>query len=127
MVSNMVFNAIFAYFYGYVGLAIATALSAFVNMALLYRGLHLAGVYHLTKTTLVFSGKLLLAGGAMVAVILWQLESMQQWLEWSFSYRALMLDWLDCTWWLCLYCLCVRFGYPSKTFKSSDRVILISI
>jgi len=60
-------------------------------MALLYRGLHLAGVYHLTKTTLVFSGKLLLAGGAMVAVILWQLESMQQWLEWSFSYRALML------------------------------------
>ncbi|WP_373417282.1 murein biosynthesis integral membrane protein MurJ [Vibrio sp. D449a] len=91
MVSNMVFNAIFAYFYGYVGLAIATALSAFVNMALLYRGLHLAGVYHLTKTTLIFSAKLLVAGAAMVAVILWQLESMQQWLEWSFSYRALML------------------------------------
>ncbi|WP_428810917.1 murein biosynthesis integral membrane protein MurJ [Vibrio makurazakiensis] len=92
MVTNMVFNAIFAYFYGYVGLAIATALSAFVNMALLYRGLHISGVYHLTKTTLLFSVKLLLAGSAMVAVILWQLESMQQWLQWSFAHRAAMLS-----------------------------------
>jgi len=91
MVTNMVFNAIFAYFYGYVGLAIATALSAFVNMALLYRGLHLAGVYHLTRTTLVFSAKLLVAGGVMVSAIWWQLESMDQWLTWSFSHRAMML------------------------------------
>jgi putative peptidoglycan lipid II flippase len=91
MVTNMVFNAIFAYFYGYIGLAIATALSAFVNMALLYRGLHLAGVYKLTKTTLLFCAKLVVSGGVMVAAILWQLDNMQQWLEWSFSQRALML------------------------------------
>ena len=49
MVTNMFFNAIFAYFYGYVGLAMATALSALVNMTLLYRGLHLANVYKLSK------------------------------------------------------------------------------
>jgi len=91
MVTNMVFNAIFAYFYGYVGLAIATALSAFVNMALLYRGLHLAGVYQLTKTTLLFSAKLLVSGVVMVAAILWQLDNMQQWLDWGFSQRALTL------------------------------------
>nr|WP_205627825.1 murein biosynthesis integral membrane protein MurJ [Vibrio coralliirubri] len=91
MVTNMVFNAIFAYFYGYVGLAIATALSAFVNMALLYRGLHLAGVYQLTKTTLLFSAKLIISGVVMVAAILWQLDNMQHWLEWSFSQRALTL------------------------------------
>ncbi|MCZ8485639.1 polysaccharide biosynthesis C-terminal domain-containing protein [Vibrio lentus] len=70
MVTNMVFNAIFAYFYGYVGLAIATALSAFVNMTLLYRGLHLAGVYRLTKTTLLFSLKLLISGTVMIGVII---------------------------------------------------------
>ncbi|EIN6339194.1 murein biosynthesis integral membrane protein MurJ [Vibrio parahaemolyticus] len=91
MVTNMVFNAIFAYFYGYVGLAIATALSAFVNMALLYRGLHIAGVYQITKRTVFFIIRLVVAGTAMVAAILWQLEDMSVWLEWSFAHRSGML------------------------------------
>ncbi|WP_039958535.1 murein biosynthesis integral membrane protein MurJ [Vibrio sinaloensis] len=91
MVTNMVFNAIFAWFYGYVGLAIATALSALVNMLLLYRGLHLAGVYRLTRTTLVFIAKLVVAGGLMVAAIIWQLEDMTVWLTWSFMERVLWL------------------------------------
>lgn len=91
MVTNMVFNAIFAYFYGYIGLAIATALSAFVNMALLYRGLHIAGVYQITKRTVFFIIRLVIAGAAMVAAILWQLEDMSVWLEWSFAHRSGML------------------------------------
>ncbi|HHG3258673.1 TPA: murein biosynthesis integral membrane protein MurJ [Vibrio parahaemolyticus] len=91
MVTNMVFNAIFAYFYGYVGLAIATALSAFVNMALLYRGLHIAGVYQITKRTVFFIIRLVVAGAAMVTAILWQLEDMSVWLEWSFAHRSGML------------------------------------
>ncbi|MCS0190265.1 murein biosynthesis integral membrane protein MurJ [Vibrio parahaemolyticus] len=94
MVTNMVFNAIFAYFYGYVGLAIATALSAFVNMALLYRGLHIAGVYQITKRTVFFNIRLVIAGAAMVAAILWQLEDMSVWLEWSFAHRSGMLGML---------------------------------
>ncbi|TOA17929.1 murein biosynthesis integral membrane protein MurJ [Vibrio parahaemolyticus] len=94
MVTNMVFNTIFAYFYGYVGLAIATALSAFVNMALLYRGLHIAGVYQITKRTVFFIVRLVIAGAAMVAAILWQLEDMSVWLEWSFAHRSGMLGML---------------------------------
>ncbi|EKL9960215.1 murein biosynthesis integral membrane protein MurJ [Vibrio parahaemolyticus] len=94
MVTNMVFNAIFAYFYGYVGLAIATALSAFVNMALLYRGLHIAGVYQITNRTVFFIIRLVIAGAAMVAAILWQLEDMSVWLEWSFAHRSGMLGML---------------------------------
>ncbi len=94
MVTNMVFNAIFAYFYGYVGLAIATALSAFVNMALLYRGLHIAGVYQITKRTVFFIIRLVIAGAAMVAAILWQLEDMSVWLEWGFAHRSGMLGML---------------------------------
>ncbi|ENJ2787711.1 murein biosynthesis integral membrane protein MurJ [Vibrio parahaemolyticus] len=94
MVTNMVFNAIFAYFYGYVGLAIATALSAFVNMALLYRGLHIAGVYQITKRTVFFIIRLVIAGAAMVTAILWQLEDMSVWLEWSFAHRCGMLGML---------------------------------
>ncbi|MDW1657145.1 murein biosynthesis integral membrane protein MurJ [Vibrio sp. Vb2658] len=91
MVTNMVFNAIFAYFYGYVGLAIATALSAFVNMALLYRGLHIAEVYQITKRTVFFIIRLAIAGAAMVAAILWQLEDMSVWLGWSFAHRSAVL------------------------------------
>jgi putative peptidoglycan lipid II flippase len=91
MVSNMVFNAIFAWFYGYVGLAMATALSALVNMSLLYRGLHIAGVYRLTRQTIVFAIKLAIAGGFMVAAILWQLEEMPVWLQWSLLERSTSL------------------------------------
>nr|WP_250155426.1 murein biosynthesis integral membrane protein MurJ [Vibrio alginolyticus] len=94
MVTNMVFNAIFAYFYGYVGLAIATALSAFVNMALLYRGLHIAEVYQITKRTVFFIIRLSIAGAAMVAAILWQLEDMSVWLGWSFAHRSAVLGML---------------------------------
>jgi putative peptidoglycan lipid II flippase len=94
MVTNIVFNAIFAYFYGYVGLAIATALSALVNMVLLYRGLHLAEVYQITKRTVFFIIRLVIAGAAMVAAILWQLEDMSVWLEWSFAYRSGVLGML---------------------------------
>ncbi|USD55333.1 murein biosynthesis integral membrane protein MurJ [Vibrio sp. SCSIO 43155] len=94
MLTNMVFNAIFAYFYGYVGLAIATALSAFVNMALLYRGLHIAGVYQVTKRTVFFIMRLMIAGAAMVAAILWQLEDMSVWLDWSFAHRSGVLGML---------------------------------
>lgn len=91
MISNMVFNAIFAYFYGYVGLAMATALSALVNAALLYRGLHRAGVYQLTATTLWFVARLAVAGAAMVAVLLWFCPPMSQWLAWSLLERVVWL------------------------------------
>ncbi|USD59939.1 murein biosynthesis integral membrane protein MurJ [Vibrio sp. SCSIO 43140] len=91
MASNMVFNAIFAYYYGYVGLAMATALSAFINMALLYRGLHRQNVYRITKKTIGFVVRLVVAVAAMVAVLQWQLQDMQQWLSWGLSERILTL------------------------------------
>ncbi|WP_353496997.1 MULTISPECIES: murein biosynthesis integral membrane protein MurJ [Vibrio] len=91
MATNMVFNAIFAYFYGYVGLAMATALSAFINMALLYRGLHRQNVYRITKKTVGFVVRLVIAVAAMVAVLLWQLQDMQQWLSWGLSERIVSL------------------------------------
>lgn len=91
MITNMFFNAIFAYFYGYVGLAMATALSALVNMALLYRGLHLANVYKLSKETLVYIGKLIVSGGVMVTVLVWFMPSISVWLEWDLMKRMIML------------------------------------
>lgn len=61
MVSNMVFNGIFAPFYGYVGLSIASVLSAFLNAALLYRGLHKGNIYRVSRQTLLFVLRLAIA------------------------------------------------------------------
>ena len=91
MLTNMVFNAIFAYLFGYVGLAMATSLSALVNMVLLYRGLHIAGVYRLSRETIIFAFKVIIAGGVMTALLNWQLADMSVWLTWHISTRAYWL------------------------------------
>ncbi len=91
MISNMVFNAIFAWFYGYVGLAIATALSAFINMSLLYRGLHLQGVYRISRQTVWFIVRLLISGAIMTGVLYWQMADMAVWLSWGLTQRMLTL------------------------------------
>jgi putative peptidoglycan lipid II flippase len=65
MAANMVFNLIFAIPYGYIGLAIATSMSATLNAGLLYFTLHRKGVYKMTKTTLLFILRVLIACIAM--------------------------------------------------------------
>ncbi|MGC9459004.1 murein biosynthesis integral membrane protein MurJ, partial [Vibrio genomosp. F10 str. 9ZD137] len=41
--------------------------------------------------TMIFLAKLVIAGSAMVAVLLWHLDDMSQWLMWAFSERVTML------------------------------------
>jgi putative peptidoglycan lipid II flippase len=65
MVANMVFNLILVWPYDYVGLAMATSLSAFMNAALLYIELHKRGVYVASSRTVVFIGKVILASTLM--------------------------------------------------------------
>ncbi len=91
MVTNMVFNAIFAYFYGYVGLAMATSLSALLNMLLLYRGLHRAQVYRVTKATGVYLGRVVVAGLVMAWALHWHLPPLAQWVQWSLVERVIQL------------------------------------
>ncbi|WP_274145096.1 murein biosynthesis integral membrane protein MurJ [Enterovibrio qingdaonensis] len=90
MVSNMVFNLIFAYFYGYVGLAMATALSAFVNAGLLYRGLHKQGVYRISKETALFALRLVVGVVIMGSLIVALMPENAQWLAmnlWERTYN----------------------------------------
>ncbi len=70
MIANMVFNLIFAIPYGYIGLAIATSLSATLNAGLLYATLHKMGVYQASRETVLFLVKVILASVALAAVIL---------------------------------------------------------
>lgn len=92
MVANMVFNLMLAPFFGYVGLAIATSLSATLNAWLLYRGLKAKGVYELSTKTVIFISKLIFSAGVM-ALVVYQLSSdFTVWLAMSSIDRVLQLS-----------------------------------
>lgn len=88
MITNMGFNLLFAIPFGYVGLAIATSMSALLNATLLYRGLHLAGVYRISRPTIVFFVKAVVSTALMVVVLYYFLPSQSQWLEWHLIDRT---------------------------------------
>ena len=69
MIANMVFNLIFAIPFGYVGLAIATSMSATLNAALLYITLRKQGVFELSRTSLLFIVRVVIASTVMGALI----------------------------------------------------------
>lgn len=84
MVANMLFNLMLAPFFGYVGLAMATTLSATLNAWMLYRGLKEAQVYHLSKATKIFISKLMLAASTMALVVYQLSYDFETWLSISF-------------------------------------------
>jgi putative peptidoglycan lipid II flippase len=91
MVANMAFNLMLAPFFGYVGLAIATTLSATLNAWLLYRGLKHTGVYQLSKHTMQFIGKLIFSALVM-ALVVYQLSSdFDVWLSFTFMQQVQQL------------------------------------
>ncbi len=71
MVANMVFNLL-AIPFGYIGLAIATSMSATLNAALLYITLHKQGVFVLSRTSVMFILRVLIASTVMGAVIFYR-------------------------------------------------------
>ncbi len=79
MASNMLFNVIFAIPFGYVGLAMATSLSAALNAGLLYRKLHVTGIFRLSSDVLLFAAKIVLATLCMVLLCNWINPSMAAW------------------------------------------------
>jgi putative peptidoglycan lipid II flippase len=75
MATNMLFNLIFAIPFGYVGLAIATAMSGTLNAILLYQRLHRQGTYKIGRDTLSFIIKVVLASTFMgVAIYIFNLN-----------------------------------------------------
>lgn len=83
MVSNMAFNLMLAPFFGYVGLAIATTLSATLNAWWLYRGLKREQVYSLSTSTKIFIAKLMLAASVMALVVYQLSDDFDVWLAMS--------------------------------------------
>lgn len=91
MVANMAFNLMLAPFFGYVGLAIATTMSATLNAWLLYRGLKADDVFHLSSATKMFIAKLIISAGVMAAVVYQLSSDFEVWLVMSFTEQVLQL------------------------------------
>lgn len=91
MALNMVFNVIFAIPYGYVGLAIATSLSAAVNAGLLGYNLWRDGVLQRYPGTFTYLGRVALAVAAMIALLLYLLPGRDWWLSTEFMTRVWQL------------------------------------
>jgi len=91
MLANMVFNLMLAPFFGYIGLAIATAMSATLNAILLYRGLKAQDVFQLSSKTLIFMLKIILSSVVMALVVNYMSPPFDLWLNMIFSERVITL------------------------------------
>lgn len=95
MISNMLFNLL-AIPFSYVGLAMASALSATLNAYLLYQGLAKLEVYHFSKKSAVFFGKVLFSAGVMACSVWYFTPSLTQWYVMPFLLKVYWLVWLIC-------------------------------
>lgn len=91
MAVNMLLNLILVFPFAHVGLAMATALSSFFNVWMLYRGLRTLGVYRPSVGWRRFGLRLLIANTALVIVILLLSGSPKQWLEYQAMDRMLSM------------------------------------
>ncbi|MEZ5524862.1 MAG: murein biosynthesis integral membrane protein MurJ [Pseudomonadales bacterium] len=91
MVANMALNLALIWPLQHAGLALATSLSAFLNAGLLFAGLYRLGIYRPLAGWGKMGLRMLLANGAMVAVILWLCAESRHWLDWSVWQRAWQL------------------------------------
>ncbi len=102
LVANMVLNIALVFPLAHVGLALATSLSAYLNAALLYRGLRKSGVYQPLPDWLPLAMRMSLASVVMSAVLLWLVPALPLWL---------VADTLSKVWWLVLAVLSGLAGY----------------
>ncbi|MFC0323359.1 murein biosynthesis integral membrane protein MurJ [Gallibacterium melopsittaci] len=113
MVSNMGFNLL-AIPFSYVGLAIASAMSATLNAFLLYRGLTKQEVYHFSTKSLLFFGKVVLAAGMMGGVLFYFTPSLSEWYAMTFAWRVIWLAGLIAVAAVCYLCVLLILGVRKK-------------
>jgi putative peptidoglycan lipid II flippase len=87
----MLLNIVFAIPFGYVGLAIATSLSALLNAGLLGYNLWKDGVLKRYPGTLTYLSKVAIAALALAAVVLYLLPDRAWWLSATSFDRAAQL------------------------------------
>ena len=91
MVSNIVINLILIVPMKHVGLALSTAISAFINAGLLLHGLLKRGVVVISSEFWHVLLRMMCANAVMVAVLMLMYQPSQLWLEWNDLSRVLHL------------------------------------
>lgn len=91
MVANMVFNLILIWPLQHTGLALATALSSWLNAWLLLRGLRRDEVYHFSPGWMSFFIRIVLASVLMIALVAYFNQPTQVWFEMSLVERCFLL------------------------------------
>ncbi len=91
MLSNMVMNVLLVFPLAHAGLALATALSAFLNAGLLYRALRKTDAFQPLPGWQAFALRVLAANVLMGAVLWFGKSDLSLWLQWSAATRALHL------------------------------------
>ncbi len=91
MVLNMVANLSFVWTFQHVGLALATGVSASINVLLLYRGLSRFNIFFLEKNTIIFIVRVVIASLCMVFMVSFFDISLVSWIEFEFWQRFLRL------------------------------------
>lgn len=121
MVANMVFNLVFVlplmYLWdiGHLGLAIATACSSYLNIALLYRGLSRDGVFTGVKKSSTFWLRLLISTGVMAFTLMFTFSYQDSYADLDWIGRSTQLSLLvlsgGASYLLCLICLGFRLNH----------------
>ena len=122
--ANIAFNLMLAPFFGYLGLAIATSLSATLNALMLYHGLKSANVFQLSRRTWWFIIRLVCSAAVMAVVVYQVSPDFDVWLFYGFSQQVTQL--LLCitsgiaSYLLCLCLLGIRLSDIKVAQKTSN-------
>ena len=81
IIANILFNLLLVWPLGYVGLALSTALAAYVNVGQLIYLLHKRKIYTPGRNTLLFFIKTLVAGGVMCATVRYVSFTPEEWVS----------------------------------------------
>lgn len=123
MVANMAFNVIFAIPFSYVGLAMATALSATMNAGLLYAKLHQLGVYRITRHTLWLLARILVSCCVMIGTILYFNPRIPDWLELSAWLRVIELAKLIVFGFAAFVISLLILGVRKRSFAATHQIL----
>jgi len=122
MLSNMVLNIVFAVPFGYVGLAIATALSATLNASLLWFGLYKSGVYQRQSDSVTVLLRILVSGLVMSGVLFYVTPNLLEWTSFSLLEAATHLAVLIIGGVIVYLLTCLMLGLKLRHFKVSQDI-----
>ncbi|MCW8994447.1 MAG: murein biosynthesis integral membrane protein MurJ [Psychromonas sp.] len=120
MLSNMLLNIIFAIPYGYVGLAIATSISATLNAGLLWSGLYFGGVYRAQEKSLSVLLRIVFAALVMASTLVVFNPSLSEWGNFSLFAAATKLFMLIAVAVAVYFSALFVFGLRFHHFKISE-------